>query len=355
MTYGNTAVGTVGNGYRRHRNWSGNDGLRSEEHAYSCTVEESFSVPVKYRAVTAPGDYPWKSGSMFNFAPGLPRVGINHTINLQNKLTAKIWDKITQSDFNAGVFAGEARESYHTIVGLLRDIGRAYHALRKKQFAKAARVLGGQRLSKKGLPASIDSVADRWMWWNFGVRPMLYDIKSVYELLTKTHLVVKRVRCSASYKEHESVTINGVAWNWQLFACAAGRGEVSVPDLSVADRVGLMDPLSVAWELTRLSWLIDWVIPIGNFLEAFNASRSVNVSNFWVSRYQYEKICTPQNTGRYIIVPFDASAFRVSIGTCDRKKFTKLPVRLPSIENPLGDNLSKWATTMALFRQFDRR
>jgi hypothetical protein len=38
---------------------------------------------------------------------------------------------------------------------------------------------------------------------------------------------------------------------------------------------GVLDPELVAWELTRLSFVADWVIPIGDFLAARAFSRSI--------------------------------------------------------------------------------
>jgi hypothetical protein len=39
--------------------------------------------------------------------------------------------------------------------------------------------------------------------------------------------------------------------------------------------VGLSDPLSVAWEVVPFSFVLDWFLPIGNYIESFSAERGL--------------------------------------------------------------------------------
>jgi hypothetical protein len=39
------------------------------------------------------------------------------------------------------------------------------------------------------------------------------------------------------------------------------------PNLGLASRMGLVNPLSIAWEVVPFSFVVDWFLPVGNFLE----------------------------------------------------------------------------------------
>ena len=45
--------------------------------------------------------------------------------------------------------------------------------------------------------------------------------------------------------------------------------KVSNPNVLLANRLGLLNPISVAWELVPFSFLIDWFVPVGNYLDSF--------------------------------------------------------------------------------------
>jgi hypothetical protein len=42
--------------------------------------------------------------------------------------------------------------------------------------------------------------------------------------------------------------------------------------LSTASELGLTNPLAVAWELVPFSFVVDWALPIGSFLNQIDAS-----------------------------------------------------------------------------------
>lgn len=354
MTYGTQVQGTYTKGYYRYRQWQGENGSRSTEHNYTYYIKESMLVQLQYKPYPS---YPtWLVGSMATFGPSLPQSGTDFTPSLVNKCVDKIWGDLTQSKFNAGVFSAEFRESYHMIIGMRHGIAKALLLMKKKRFTQAINVLLGARRNKLGdiLTDAEKLGANHYMCWHFGIIPLLQDISALYEWMKRSYRIVKRVRRHSTYKDSSVINhSSGSSWHWQLFAYAEVRGEVAMTELSEWDCLGLTDPASVAWEAAKLSWLVDWFIPIGNFLSAANASHKTHGEQFFVTRHQHERLDSPTYP-RVQTKGFDVNAFQyhANPGSMNsRSRYLSLPFLFPMIKNPLGDNLSHWITGAAFLRQ----
>lgn len=348
MTSGTLEQGNVANGYYRKRTWSGSDGNHSEEHGYSFSVKESYLLPIKYRK--AGTTRLWLTGSMFTFRPGLPQSGVDHTINLVNCANQKVWGDLAQSDFHLGVFSGEFKETYQMMCMLVRRLAKGISLTRRGHWSRAFEVLA----SDKWRPSMTGTAADTYMMVHFGILPLLSDIENAYKFLRTHYKTVKRVRRHCVFKDGKVISYNHVNWNWELKALVEVRGEVEMIELSEADRLGLYDLAGVAWELTKLSWMVDWLIPIGNFLSAVNASNKTQGANFAMTRMQKELLGGPSSDGYWEFKNFQSDAFSKFYPAAplnSRVLLTALPWSFPTIQNPLGDNLSRWVTSVAYLRQ----
>lgn len=358
MTIGDVSTGDMYGEYYRRRQWNGGDGPHSVEHPYAYSVLEKTMPPVEYRYFQSGA---WYAGSMQTFAPAMPRVWTDYTTPLVNKCTMKVWDKLTQSSFNAGVFCGEFRESYHMICDMVHGLARAVALLKKKDYDRALNTLLGIRRPKGSLiDGSMDVAADHFMVWHFGILPLLSDLKGLLDWMQRSYQVVKRVKCASTYKEESGYPYSfGVVWDWHLKAVAEIRGEVRMTQLTEYDCLGLTDPYSVAWEITKLSWMVDWALPIGNFLAAVNAHNKTYGDVFYVTRNQCEWIDHPYQTDSSFIEirKFDGRSKYFVAGPgpqCGRVPMQGLPWTFPTIQNPLGDHLSRWITSFAFLRQVTR-
>lgn len=352
MTAGDVSSGVVAGGRFHRRIWSGGDGDHSEEHGYAYQVRDSHYPPLEYGYTFLPG-YFW-ADTLFTFSPGLPQSALDRTNNLVNCATNKIQQDLSQNKFHAGVFAGEFRESYHMICAIVHSIAKAVTLAKHGKWDKAMRVLATQGGKvPPGLGTGV--AANNYMMWHFGILPLLDDLKNAYEYMKSHYHKLKSVRRHCVYKETKRLEYSGVSWQWTLKALVEIRGNVEMVELSSVDRLGLNDLASVAWEVTKLSWLIDWVLPIGNFLSAVNASNQTKGTEFWISRTQSETLSDP----KALAYPY---AFRGNFssgydkyfgpGTQNSRTFVdSLPWHFPTIQNPLGDNLSRWVTAAAFLRQ----
>lgn len=182
-------------------------------------------------------------------------------------LIGKLREQIAGSDFNMGVFLGEGREALHTIADAATRIRLSLNALRRGNILGAANALGRDTHRRIKLRADMQS---NWLQLQYGWLPLLQDVKGGAEFLAKllnypmvqTYKVKRKRPLSAGRWPSGSQTTR----EWSFFGETQGQliarlSEVNVPQLS-----GLLDPASVAWELTPWSFVIDWFIPIGNYL-----------------------------------------------------------------------------------------
>jgi hypothetical protein len=77
------------------------------------------------------------------------------------------------------------------------------------------------------------------------------------------------------------VSIGGKALTtWSLSGSAVWRFKVK--ELNTLGKLGLTNPLSAAWNLATLSFVVDWFIPIGDYLDALDVPmRFEHVGGAW--------------------------------------------------------------------------
>jgi hypothetical protein len=60
--------------------------------------------------------------------------------------------------------------------------------------------------------------------------------------------------------------------SWTVGCEISARYRVSNPELLLASSLGLANPFALAWELTPLSFVLDWFVSVGDFLNGLGAT-----------------------------------------------------------------------------------
>lgn len=117
-----------------------------------------------------------------------------------------------------------------------------------------------------------------WLEYHFGWAPLLGDIyesimilQDVPQLLDGNTIVAAG---SGSYEYHYADTRPGYYPMWRDYSMKAftrlqGRIKLENPNAYVANQLGVVNPALVAWELVPFSFVIDWFLPVGRFLESY--------------------------------------------------------------------------------------
>lgn len=269
-------VGVRGSSFRSIDSHTGVDGryelfegqTRNKWNNYDMLRMEAKSVP------GSTGNY------SVTYDPITVSSGILAPPSLGLKVDSRLLQKVKEHSFDLGVALAEGKQA----MGLLRhsvdSIAQAVGALRRGSKADAARILlgaRGQTAASSKSPrsrigrtdsVSLGDVRQSWLELQFGWLPLLSDIHeafSAYSALTDPPRV-DRVRASA--RSHYTQDIN---LTYYVLKCRVAYRRYVLYEmtehLETARQLGLLDPTAIAWNLLPNSFLVDWFIPIGTYLE----------------------------------------------------------------------------------------
>lgn len=192
--------------------------------------------------------------------------------NSELALLGRLRNRIAGSDFNMGVFLGEGRESLQMISRTAKTLAVALTRLKRGEIAGAARALGVNYGTQRYISAkkrTVDNLSSRWLELQYGWLPLLGDAESAAKFLAArlNQPMVQRYR--ARLKVGARVTPGGIPWlESGCIAFTQGQIIAELFESSETQLLGLEDPASVAWELLPWSFVADWFLPIGNYLQA---------------------------------------------------------------------------------------
>lgn len=187
--------------------------------------------------------------------------------------------RANEHTFDLGTFIGEMPETIRFGGALVVRIINAIAGLRFKNLAPPSkRVVKRRYLDRVTLENSVDGIdasADAWLAYRYAVLPLVYSLQDAIRALEPPSPVFKRDR----FRDSSEITLDNSVrsriypdLNVQTLGAAQHVARVEAYTmLSAADvrkRRVLLDLATTAWELTTLSYVVDWVIQVGDFLSA---------------------------------------------------------------------------------------
>lgn len=230
----------------------------------------------------------------------------NEDIRLYDKLR----ERLVGSDFDMSVFLGESHQTLRMIADSAIRIRKGIYHLRRGDINGTLRSLF-EGTSRSPLPSTRGALlrksdakyaAQNWLELQYGWLPLLSDVKSGAEMMAHQFSVPaeKRFRVSRTVLgEGRTFSDQGMhfdclvppAFPWMqpspgcpyyLWTNTEYRVQrTKRVTLYVKERpttlqaLGLTDPTKVAWELLPWSFVVDWFIPIGQWLNARGLSSIV--------------------------------------------------------------------------------
>lgn len=216
-----------------------------------------------------------------------------------NRLDSKLRKKIQGDTVNLAQSIAEYRQVCGMVSHFAGDILRVFHGLRSGlwvvDFVKAITT----PRNKKEL-----ALANRWLEYQYGVKPLMSDIYATAAVLNKNvnEGILKYVEVSTLETSQSISKLSGSGE--RSYECtstktsivrqkASARYRIASSKLMTATSVGITNPALLAWELIPYSFVIDWLIPIGDYLSSLDALwavsdlkviRSMRVDNYnWVT------------------------------------------------------------------------
>lgn len=218
------------------------------------------------------------SGSVYS---GPLRVApIMPSSNMINACLTKALNKLKSQDVHVGNFVAEFHQVIDMFRGHVSNIASQVRKFRDrypKDFAKA------RGLEKGGLPrVNWCEIPNRWLELQYGWKPLMSDIygglQHLEKRVKKNSTLNVTVRSFHQDVVDDSVTFSSVG----LFDATAhflNQRTVRIflvyglasPGLAELSSLGLINPAEIIWETTRFSFVVDWFVPVSNWLSAVTA------------------------------------------------------------------------------------
>lgn len=187
-----------------------------------------------------------------------PVLDGNDQINLINRLG----EKVRGHSFNPLVTLGEGRESLKMVLDASSALYKGLRSFKRGDFRGAALSLG---LDHKDLRGTLSS---KWLGMQYGVKPLLHDIDegarafaAIYAKRRTSFKVGTSKKGNVYYPGHDVAGKVVVGRRIKL---------ILSEDHSTFVAPSWTQFATVAWELTTLSFVADWVIPIGSYLSSLD-------------------------------------------------------------------------------------
>jgi hypothetical protein len=189
-------------------------------------------------------------------------------------------------------------------------------------------------------------------------KPILSDIfgtvETLNESLPKLTFTVRR-RIVAEPKSRPA-PLGYTTWEYQIegkvFVETKLFGKIKDSDIAELQRWTSIDPRSVAWELMPYSFVIDWLLPIGNFLQAASSTLGTEfVSGYTTYGLEAVERCTYWKNTNWMQITSKEGTFpsaEARVRCIKRDRHFTWPYWLPYTKNPFS--IHHVASALALLR-----
>lgn len=320
------------------KTWSGSNG-KTKENPYSVTHRVQRNT-MSHRIETWYGvDTVLTDGYLSDL-----NVAVQSVYSFQNErlaATSKLADSVRGHSFNASVFLGELHQSVDLIASNTVKVLGAYRLCKRGRYADAVRQLGTSVPSGKLKSLQRQDVSAVWLELQFGWKPLLSDIHEAMQALQAIRPKQKVVyRTQASTKR-----VSGLIQSPKILADYVNTVKIKatfreVP--SLLSTLGLTSPLSLVWEKLPWSFVVDYFVPIGAFLDDYSLLAGLR-GEFVISSFAKASIHQPNFTSRWAPGGSSLSHVLQYGGSCTSfmVQFTREVTDVLSVPLPAFKDLSK--------------
>lgn len=175
------------------------------------------------------------------------------------------------STYDALTDASEWKETLKLIKSLLDSVRHPLSAFRDLR----SRILNRQgNFNGRSVKAIYKEVSDLWMEYRYGIMPIVYSVHDALELLDKQKAIYRTERGKRIIelsKFNPSVPREACFFenlNGTITIRGTGKAMGSVEGaLRAFDQISI-NPFKTAWELIPYSFVVDWFVNVGDFIDA---------------------------------------------------------------------------------------
>lgn len=210
----------------------------------------------------------------------------------------------------------------------------------RKIAARKKKLSDSRGLVKEVLRGALISslIADIWLSYRLGISPLMSELGGAYNITQQEPYDIDKYTFKVSarhFRQRQSIAYGPLDYRGgkgQSFSCQELHGYtctlVASPMSGEIDRAaqfGLDNLPATAWELTTLSFVVDYFVSIGNFLEALNVPKRFEfVDGSWTQRISrsYDSI---------LVGPGTKASGAAFCSHTKRTVYTTFPVPIPPL------------------------
>lgn len=206
--------------------------------------------------------------------------------NLADLSLVKAYDKAKQATAELGVILGELKETLHLL---------------KNPLASVTKLLRG--IPKLSIGRTATDLSNSWLAYRYGIRPLIMDIQGIIQAYesnwTRCHNALLRARATVQTKSSSGSVINGRPIPGGTVT-VRGRRNIenkctsvvyykwlqtgAFTDFKSVGGVTFGDIPQIAWELVGYSFVVDWFIKVGQWLQAIKPSANFQLAGSCTSQ-----------------------------------------------------------------------
>jgi len=311
--------------------------------------------------------------------PSLWSLGENPNESDWSVLEARLLAKLADNKANLGEFIGEFHQTRSLFNNTVKRVLLGANYVAHARFLDAAKLFGttisykeskklGKLSTRRGfLRSSSDILSSCWLEFQYGWKPLLSDITGTMIALCERldpdfpdSSIYKEVKKSYTYDHTEYLPISAPGRNGSYQNHISNRYSMSISYKVVCDtdvlrnQLGLSNPLSIAWNLLPYSFVVDWFVGVGSYLDGITATSGVLFQDGTRTFVH----CS-EAVGHANFVPdqlnFGSSQYSgtITMSNSVRKKIREVIYDFPSPQLALGSGLTglHTANLLALLRQ----
>lgn len=328
--------------------WSGADG-RETENPFQKSIAARNEPLISWTYANQPDTW-YRVGTVASCFGGTTVTFPSETdkSRAQTNSLMRVLDTLRQHDFSASVFLGELPESVRMVTGSCSAVLRAYQAVRRGRFGRAVKIL---RSALGGRNFHVDrSASSAWLSLRYGWIPLASDAYEGAEALRviqngrKTQTRV-RGRSTVKTPQNQTGTVKAKTVRHTYRVQNVLKTDIQ---MSALESLGFSNPASLAWELLPGSFILDWVLDVGSFLELLFGLPSSISTRYITTKVERSLVQGPVTKTGYLIRQSDGYMHKDV--TVTRTVSTAPKVPLPYFKNPFNGSLVRVLDMMALAR-----
>lgn len=240
-------------------------------------------------------DFTYQNSTGCNTTPTFAQLQ-SHYLEYNKKLLDQKVDILT--------VLGEGKATAEMLANAAHDLFDLYRKVRRGDLRGVRKFLKGRNIKKSVKKAWKNKTAEnRWLELQYGWSPLFGDLKTAFEelaaerkALPPIYKVSKSIICGDEFSPVRPEWADYDKGNVKAFLKTAIYYSVEDDSLRTKAQWNLgTNPLLTAWELVPYSFVVDWFIPIGDFIAQLGSSdglKFISGTTVYFAKWDISRVTT---------------------------------------------------------------